>query len=696
MAHEGNGLTSVHLAVALQSLDMGLSPLPPADDGTKRPLADVRLNGKWTWEPYQTKAATREHVKEWYSHGRTGNGLATGFGGLECLEFDSRDTYGALLDCASESGLGEVVNRVRTGYEEFTPGGGIHWLYVCDEVRGNTKLAERPVAGEKHRREVLIETRGEGGFVIIAPSCGKVHPTGGAYKLVSGGLKSVVTLSAGERERLWDLARTFDEIPVPVVTRPKEHGDQASRPGDLYEAEMAWEDILEPLGWKKLFQRGDVTYWTRPGKDIGVSATTGYCKGLFIFTTSTSFEPRHSYTKFGAYAHLMHGGDHAAAAKELAARYAGRLPEKPKSRTGDRPAPEPKPELIRLTVGLDEIEIEIVDWFYENRIAPGFISLFAGRSGLGKSFVTCDIVACFSRGEPAPYSEIRHSPMRTLFISEDSPNIILGPRLIELRADRKMVRFMTWEAMAQYTIGDTEFLERAYQECGVPQLIVIDPPANFLGSVDEHKNAEVRAVLKGLVAWLEGHRAAAILITHINKQIGKGMDAVERIMGSVAWGSVARITCAFTKDPNQSGQLLFGGTKNNIGEKAETLAYRIVKTENLAIIEWHGKADVNMDDAIDSVKKKSRGACATEWLEERFRERYEWDSNELKRLGADAGISKNALFSPEVNALPIRKIKRTDASGESYWVWRADDGWPPRKTIGNVGKVGTDDMQSDY
>ena len=647
MASQDNG-TSVHLAVALQSLTLGLSPVPPADDGTKRPLADIRVNGRWTWEPYQTIPATQEHVLSWYKTGRTGNGLATGYGGLECLEFDSYNTYEAFLDIVADSGLEQLVDRIRCGYEELTPGGGVHWLYICDELRGNTKLAERPITGEPHKREVLIETRGEGGFVIIAPSCGNVHPSGRGYKLVNGGLNTIETIRSTERESLWNLARSFDEIAAPIIHRPRsvEHDE---RPGDRYEADMSWEDILEPMGWKKLFERGDVTYWTRPGKETGVSATTGYCKGLFVFSTSTSFEPRRSYTKFGVYAHLHHAGDHSAAARELAERYANDVPvkQKPRART-------PKsPEMEKLTVGLDEIKTSKVDWLYENRIAPGFITLFAGRSGLGKSFVTCDIVARLSRGEPAIYSKIKRPPLRTLFISEDSPEYVLGPRLLELKADRKMVRFMTWDAMAQYTLADVEMLDQAYQECGHPGLLVIDPPANFLGSVDEHKNAEVRTVLKTLIAWLDLHHVAAILITHINKQLGKGMDAVERIMGSVAWGTTARITCAFTKDPDAPGQFLFGGTKNNLGELAETFMYKIVKTETLATIEWQGTTDTTMDDAIDHIKKKSKGKNAVEWLEQRFREKREWESTEIRAMGKENGITSYALFeSPAEDGWP--------------------------------------------
>jgi hypothetical protein len=109
-------------------------------------------------------------------------------------------------------------------------------------------------------------------------------------------------------------------------------------------------------------------------------------------------------------------------------------------------------------------------------------------------------------------------------------------------------------------------------------------------------------------------------------------------------------------------------------------------------IEWVGKTDASMEDAINAVKKKSRGVCAVEWLIDRFRERSEWESEELKKMAIDAGISKNALWSPEVNALPITKKKRVTAGGDTYYVWRANSGWP-ETIIGNSGKAGNPEPQ---
>ena len=157
--------------VALLALDLNLSPGLPTQDGEKRPDG--------AWKEYQTTPATMDEIESWYRNGRTGVGLFTGCGDVECFEFDNRDTYDDFLETTVEAGLGYLVDKIRTGYEEFTPGGGVHWLYRCPDQRGNTKLAERPKPDEADKRDVLIETRGAGGFIIIAPSNGKVHPTGG-------------------------------------------------------------------------------------------------------------------------------------------------------------------------------------------------------------------------------------------------------------------------------------------------------------------------------------------------------------------------------------------------------------------------------------------------------------------------------------------------------------------------------------
>ncbi len=165
---------------------------------------------------------------------------------------------------------------------------------------------------------VLIETRGEGGWFIAAPSHGPVHPSGRSYDLFSGGVATIATITPEEKEDLWALARSFDETPVPLPHRPA--GGRSplgtKRPGDAYNAAMTWSDVLAPHGWTSEPASDGTIHWRKPGKITGLSATEGYAGSdlLYVFSTATVLEAERSFDKFGAYAYLDHNGDFQAAA----------------------------------------------------------------------------------------------------------------------------------------------------------------------------------------------------------------------------------------------------------------------------------------------------------------------------------------------------------------------------------------------
>lgn len=349
---------------ALAAYEAGLCVVPPREDGTKAPateyvtraalvkrfgpeIADSILAGRdagHTWKHWQYERPTPQQLKDWYAGGRAGVGTICGAiaGNLEAFEFDDRDTYKAYRDTAEAAGLGDVVERLEDGYLEESPSGGIHWLYRCTEIAGNTELAKRPRPDlGPHRYDVLIETRGEGGYVILAPSGGRVHETGRPYRLLRGSVATIATITPEERAALWELARAFDEMPKPAGDEPAgatigTATADGPRPGDDFNARATWSEVLEPFGWNLIYRRGDTEFWRRPGKDRGISATINApgvtADRLYVFSSSTAFEARRSYTKFAAYAVLNHGGDFTAAAAELGRRGYGAAP----SRRGPR------------------------------------------------------------------------------------------------------------------------------------------------------------------------------------------------------------------------------------------------------------------------------------------------------------------------------------------------------------------------
>jgi hypothetical protein len=348
----------------------------------------------------------------------------------------------------------------------------------------------------------------------------------------------------------------------------------------------------------------------------------------------------------------------------------------------------------------NDIVPRTVDWLWPNRVPRHFITIFAGRTGVGKSFVTCDLVARLTVGGEFPDSPGQHiRPGRALIISEDPYDTMLAPRLIALGANMEHVAFMTWKAMASYTLADIAMLERVWLQAKQPELLMIDPPTNFLAGVDEHKNVEVRRVLMNLVAWLQERPVAAVLITHLNKQVGKGIDAMSRIIGSVAWGTTSRIAHTFSPHPDRGDECIFACPKSNLGPLPTGLGYRIVPTESFATLEWTGEVDITADEAMSGTGKQTRGKSAVEFLTEMFADRREWPSDELKKMAREHGVSADALFkSPEVKALPLRKRPITTADGERFWVWQATDPeWPVAQVqngaakVAKVAKVGTED-----
>jgi putative DNA primase/helicase len=307
---------------AFAAHEAGLSVLPVKPNGTKAPAVAE-------WNSYQTRPANLDQIEEWFPEIGTGPapGLAIVAGkvsgdrvrlGLEWWDFDCHATYLAFIALAREVGLGAVVDRIEAGYCEQTPNGGRHWATRCATAGPSCKLALRPPG------KTLIEIKGEGGYCIVAPSNGRVHETGRAYVLLSGGFDGIVEISPEEREALLEVARSFDETPAKESaadkqTKPSNGG--GDRPGDAYNREATWESILSPLGWTPVYERNGTRYWRRPGKASGISASTnhGGADRFYCFTSSVPhFEPMTGYSKFAAYATVNHKGDFKAAARALA------------------------------------------------------------------------------------------------------------------------------------------------------------------------------------------------------------------------------------------------------------------------------------------------------------------------------------------------------------------------------------------
>ncbi len=185
-------------------------------------------------------------------------------------------------------------------YTVLTGGGGFHYYFTWPA--GVAKLRPRLAQG--------VDVKGAGGYVVAPPSV-----TSGSY-VVDGAGDPFPVLSA-------------PPALLSLIAIAEGAVNVDARPGDIFNATHTWAELLEPYGWQSTGRMYSVDSeelegWIRPGKDEGVSATTGIRSSqgnpadlLYVFTTSTSLEPDRGYDKFGFWAAMEFDGDVSAAATAL-------------------------------------------------------------------------------------------------------------------------------------------------------------------------------------------------------------------------------------------------------------------------------------------------------------------------------------------------------------------------------------------
>jgi len=299
----------------MEFVGAGLSIIPLKLDGSKKPNLS-------SWQPYQCRLPSSDQVKQWFSR-KAGIGIITGIvsGGLEVLDFDDGSLffpwYKAVENIACRLPIVE------------TPSGGYHIFFRCNEICGNQKIACDP----ERSKQTMIETRGQGGFVVGVGSPAKCHATNLPYVQVMGPvLPEIPRIAIDERKELWRAARTFDKRPIHQEAlqrrakelRRKERSEQTvvqGTPWADFDARGDWRTILEPIGW----QSRDGIHWIRAGKTEGISAKVNVAANgqevLSVFSSNAGpLAPPNgskSWGKSDAYCLLHHAGDRRESARAL-------------------------------------------------------------------------------------------------------------------------------------------------------------------------------------------------------------------------------------------------------------------------------------------------------------------------------------------------------------------------------------------
>jgi len=323
---------------ARQYAGSGLCVIPIRADGSKRPALDA-------WKEFEQRTPNADELQRWFGRQqRIGLGIVCGqvSGNLEVIDIDDTEIANAFLEALNEYEPGLAADLVIVK----TPRDGAHIVYRCERIEGNQHLALREAElgdigddeakrlkayrrgdGQWCKKKVLIETRGEGGYIIAVGSHADCHPAKKPYELISGSLETIPTLMPDARRILFSLARSFNEYvsadrqqATPELKHDMKPGEDFNQRGDV-------RALLEKHGWKRCGQVHNGERWIRPNGDR--PSATLFDGGCFYNFSSNvaGLEADRAYSPFALLAALDHNGDYHAAAKALHQQGYGKAPE---------------------------------------------------------------------------------------------------------------------------------------------------------------------------------------------------------------------------------------------------------------------------------------------------------------------------------------------------------------------------------
>lgn len=297
-----------NLEAALRYTRSGLSVIPVGRN--KRPVI--------TWEPYQRTIADEKTIRTWFEKEANNLAVVTGLvsGGLVVIDFDEASFFERWQSEIEELPDGLVIQR---------SGRGFHIFFRCPQPGHNQKLAFLTDDGEKAGRRIAIETRAEGGYILVEPS---IHASGRPYEVIQGDLTNIPFIKQQQAEHLLRAARLLDQshtrskqvtsASTSAERQPYVSGKVNANVIEAFNASSKIEDILSRNGY--IIQQDKAI---RPGGEH-FSVTIRENRS-FHFNSNDPLSNEHWRSAFDTFCILEQGGDIKqavkAAAKQLGMAY---------------------------------------------------------------------------------------------------------------------------------------------------------------------------------------------------------------------------------------------------------------------------------------------------------------------------------------------------------------------------------------
>jgi len=308
--------------------------------------------------------------------------------------------------------------------------------------------------------------------------------------------------------------------------------------------------------------------------------------------------------------------------------------------------------VVKLRCGAT-IQPQAITWLWEGWLPAGKLTILAGAAGTGKTTLALGLGAVITTASRWPDGSLCARKGNVLiWSSEDVADDTLVPRLIASGADLGRCHFIEGVAQQGQSVPfdpsqDIPELHRAVERIGGVSLLLIDPIISAVAG-DMHRANDVRRSLQAIVDFAAAYGCAVVGITHFAKG-GAGRAPQDRVIGSQAFGALARMVLVSAKEEGSTRRVL-ARAKSNIAPDDGGVAYSLeVATIEGGIaathVVWEGAIDGTAREILGTVEYEDEGAGGERQDAEQF----------LRDLLADGPVSTKQV--------------KADASGAGY-SWR--------------------------
>jgi hypothetical protein len=322
-----------------------------------------------------------------------------------------------------------------------------------------------------------------------------------------------------------------------------------------------------------------------------------------------------------------------------------------------------------LSIEVSTICPEPVSWLWPNYFPCAKLSLLSGDPGCGKTWLSLDIAARLSTGNPWPDHSQNGLKGNTLILScEDGASDTFRPRLDRLGADLSRI-FLLQEPLDLSTEQGRALLASEVEQ-RKPHLIIIDPVFDYSGNVNPNAVEKVRAMLTPLGALAEQSRAAVLLTSHLNKS--STMQAIYRTSGSASgWIGKARAAFLILRDEEDLGycgrqRRILAPVKTNLSPMEPKPLYFLI-SENAGLEFEPVPEDFSLDEHL--MAKGHHGAPQLDEAKKFVKETLKngpIEASEILEQAQRAGIAQKTInrAKKDLGIIPTR-----EGGTHGRWMW---------------------------